>query len=210
MAQDRPVTDPWEIRPLEGLGPFVFGMSPEAALRHAAAYGGVEADYQSSPDSAEQIFEKQAPRIGEDAARDLVAEILASGADLRYRRTIAFPSSLALTFLEDELEDILVAGEATEVHVAGLRLFGKDVDPMPALRALQARNGEPPLLLGENCVFRRLHVTAHEMITVAADGSIAARRKGRRRYWARTLSWRLTPVDPDEDFCCYRPVDLGA
>lgn len=204
------MTDPWEIRPLEGLGPFVFGMSPEAALRHAASYGGVEADYQSSPDSAEQIFESQAPRIGEAAARDLVAEILASGADLRYRRTIMFPSSLALTFLEDGLEDILVAGDATEMHVAGLRLFGKGVDPLPALRALQARNGEPPLLRGENCVFRRLHVTAHEMIAVAADGTIGPRRKGRRRYWARTLGWRATPVDPDEDFCCHRPVDLGA
>ena len=202
------MTDPWELRPLEGLGPFVFGMSSAEALRHAPAYGGVDEDCQSSPDSPEQIFARFAPMVGEDEARALVAQVLAPGADLRYRRTIAFPSSLALIFLDDGLEEVFFAKEGTRLHVAGHRLFGKGVDPLPALRELQARNGEPPLIHDEDCYFRRLHLTAFAIIAVAADGTIGPCMRGTRLARDRTISWRATPRAPDEDFACHRPVDL--
>ncbi len=204
------MTDPWELRPLEGLGPFSFGMSPDAALRHAAAYGGVEADYQSSAASAEETFRLVAEALGEEAAREAVAALEESGADLRYRRTIAFPSSLALTFLEDSLEEVFFASAGTSLHVGGHRLFGRGVDPLPALRALQARNGDPPLIRGEDCLFRTLHLTAFAIIAVDADGRIGPCKRGSRLARDRTISWRATPRDPEEDFARHRAVDLGA
>lgn len=198
----------WELRPLEGLGPLEFGMSEEVSRAVAAGpFGDIEAEGPVGQQSDEEAFQILVETMGEEAAREAMGVLEADGISFRSTRRVNYLSGLMLDFVEDRLDMIMCHGAADALHIGGKKFFG--VDPFPALRRLQAVNGELPLVKGPDCHFRQVIVTAFEFILPLPAGLVRATREGTDETQQKTLGWRATPRLPDEDFSGHVLLDLG-
>lgn len=199
-------TDPWKMLPRAGLGGLTFGLSLAEASEHVAPYGALVADDVLDPFAGDDTYRHLVDSLGEAAAREAMAAIAEAGVDTRPRHLLEFEAGVTLSLVDDELEDIMWDRRAVAGHVEGHPLFG--ADPMPALRALQAANGAPPLIRGPDCLFANLFVTAFEVVILRENGTVRPTNEATDEAQQKTISWRQTPRDATEDLSRHRPVDL--
>lgn len=200
----------WEIAPHRGLGPLTFGMTEAAAVDAARVYGPVthQDPMDGAPNEADEIYKALVEAEGEEVARQVMAEMLADGVDLRTRRRVIVGEGLLLDFVDDGLEDIMCTLRTPDVHIGGHRVFG--VDCLPAMRRLQELNGAPSLVKDRDCLFVNLHLTAFECLHEVAPGMVRSAREGTDEASQKTISWRASERDPNEDLSEHRALDLLA
>lgn len=155
---------------------------------------------------ADEIYKALLDAEGEEVARQVMAEMLADGVDLRTRRRIIVGGGLLLNFLESGLEEITCTLRTLEAHIHGHRVFG--VDCLPALQCLQELNGAPPIVKGRDCLFADLQMTACECLLETAPGIVRSTREGTDEASQKTIGWRATPRNPGEDLTGHRAIDL--
>ena len=198
----------WELAPHIGLGTLAFGMTEAAAVAAVGVFGTVtnQDPMDAAPDEADEIYKALVEAEGEEIARQVMAEMLADGVDLRNRRRLTVADGLVLDFVDDGLEDIMCTLRTPDVHIDGHLFFG--VDCLPALQRLQELNGAPPLVRDRDCLFVNLHLTAFECLKELAPGIVRSAREGTDEASQKTVSWRSTPRDPNEDLTGHRAIDL--
>lgn len=201
--------DHWEIQPNQGIGPIAFGMSEEAVLAIASEpFGEVEAAGSVGQQSDDEAYRILVDTMGEEAAREAMGVLAADGISFKPTRRVNFVSGLMLDFVEDELNSIMCHGAASDLHISGQRFFG--VDPVPALRRLQALNEAPPLVKGADCHFRQLNLTAFECLVLLPAGMFRATAEGTNEALQKSVGWSRAPRQPNEGFSEHTEVDLGA
>lgn len=198
--------NPWNIRPLHGLGNIEFAAAPEAAVKIDDPYGAIEADDIIDPFAGDEMFEHLVSTLGEQEARAAMAVIAEAGIDTRPRLLMIYETGVSLSFVDDQLEDIMLDRRSKLAQFEGHRFF--DTDPLPGLRALQKVNGEPPFVKGPDCYFSNIFVTAFECIIRQENGRIRPTNEATDEAQQKTIGWRRSPRNKSEDLSGHVPVDL--
>lgn len=196
----------WDIHPLLGLGSLNFGMTPTIIIENDLAYGRIVANRVLDPFAGNEMYEHFVATLGEEEARAAMAVIAEAGIDTRPQLRVIYETGVSLSFVDDQLEDIMLDRRSKLAQFEGNRFF--DSDPLPVLRALQKANGEPPFVKGPDCYFSNIFVTAFECIIRQENGRIRPTNEATDEAQQKTIGWRRSPRNQSEDLSGHVPVDL--
>ena len=200
-----------EIKPLNGIGLLEFGMNSIEVGKFNYVYG---APIRSVVEpfiyefSQEEIDDLRSD-LGEEGLKAIL-DASKEANDFRSRSKTEYrePFSLRIDYLDGKAESFQLSRDATSLSFDGHLFFNGS--PRQFLAALQARNGEPPLVKGDDCVFRNINVYVWAAFEILPSGVVRFfdARDVDDKAQDKSIILSKNPRNENEYFAEYKPISF--
>ncbi len=199
------------IKPLHGIGFLEFGMDPVKIGEFNHLYGKPikpEVEQFIYVFSQEEIEDLRAD-LGEEGLQTILdAEKQENDYKSRLKTEYREPFSLRIDYIERKAEIFQLSRGAASLSFAGYAFFNEN--PRQFLAALQAQNGEPPLVKGDDCVFRNINVYVWAAFEILPSGVVRFfdSRDVDDKAQDKSIIISKNPRNEKEDFAGYKPISF--